>query len=56
MTGYCQLIEESLEDEGYKVIKSYDGLGVLEKINNYIISLFILDIMMPNMDGLMYEN
>lgn len=46
-----QLIAESLEDEGYSVLRAYDGKEVLTKLEEDI-ALVILDIMMPNMDGL----
>ncbi len=35
----------------YTVIKSYDGVDALAKINENKIDLAIVDIMMPNMDG-----
>lgn len=35
----------------YTVIKSYDGVDALNKINKNKIDLAIVDIMMPNMDG-----
>ena len=45
-------IEIYLKREGYNVIKAYDGLEALKKINENLIHLVILDIMMPNKDGL----
>lgn len=47
-----QLITESLEDEGYEVLKAYNGKEVIQTIENQKLSLIILDIMMPEMDGL----
>ncbi len=41
-----------LEQEGYDVIKAYDGLETLKLARKSEPSLFILDIMMPGMDGL----
>lgn len=35
----------------YTVIKAYDGIDALAKINSNKIDLVIVDIMMPNMDG-----
>ncbi|MGE7914190.1 response regulator transcription factor [Lysinibacillus xylanilyticus] len=45
-------IEIYLKNEGYNVIKAADGLEALEKLENNEIHLIILDIMMPNMDGI----
>ena len=41
-----------LTQEGYTVIKAYDGLQALEAIDKNEIQLLIIDLMMPNMDGL----
>lgn len=45
-------IEIYLKNEGYNVIKAADGVEALEKLKNNEIHLIILDIMMPNMDGI----
>ncbi|MEB2301967.1 response regulator transcription factor [Lysinibacillus xylanilyticus] len=45
-------IEIYLKNEGYNVIKAADGLDALEKLENNEVHLIILDIMMPNMDGI----
>ncbi|AVK82513.1 DNA-binding response regulator [Lysinibacillus sp. B2A1] len=45
-------IEIYLKNEGYNVIKAADGLEALEKLKNNEVHLIILDIMMPNMDGI----
>ncbi|MDM5246141.1 response regulator transcription factor [Lysinibacillus sp. G4S2] len=45
-------IEIYLKNEGYHVIKAADGLEALEKLENNEVHLIILDIMMPNMDGI----
>jgi two-component system response regulator VanR len=47
-----ELIEAFLANEGYKVYKAYsgkDGLSILEKVEIHIV---ILDIMLPEIDGL----
>ena len=44
-------IEIYLKNEGYDVIKAYDGLEALEAVENNEIHLIIMDIMMPKMDG-----
>ncbi len=45
-------IEFYLKPEGYNILKAYDGLQALEMIIENDIKLIIMDIMMPNMDGL----
>ncbi|WP_409367739.1 response regulator transcription factor [Lysinibacillus sp. 38-6] len=45
-------IEIYLKNEGYHVIKAADGVEALEKLENNEVHLIILDIMMPNMDGI----
>ena len=45
-------IEIYLGKENYKIIKAYDGDQALEEIKKNEIQLVILDIMMPNKDGL----
>ncbi|NMM63964.1 response regulator transcription factor [Clostridium sp. P21] len=46
------LIGIYLENEGYKVIKASDGLEALKILKSQQVHLIILDIMMPNMDGM----
>ena len=45
-------IEIYLGKENYKIYKAYDGKEALEQIKENNIHLVILDIMMPNKDGL----
>ena len=45
-------IEIYLKKEGYKIIKAYNGNEALEKVKENEIHLIILDIMMPEKDGL----
>ena len=45
-------IEIYLRNEGINVIKAYDGLEALEALMENDIQLILMDIMMPNMDGL----
>ncbi len=45
-------IEIYLGKENYKIYKAYDGEEALKQINENNIHLVILDIMMPNKDGL----
>ncbi len=44
-------IEVFLSQEGYKVIKAYDGTQMLEKVKEETIHLVVLDIMMPKLDA-----
>ncbi|UWG95915.1 response regulator transcription factor [Dehalobacter sp. DCM] len=46
------LLSDSLEDEGFEVVKAYDGKEVLRKLAETDLSLVILDVMMPEIDGL----
>lgn len=45
-------IEIYLGKENYKIYKAFDGEGALKQIKNNDIHLVILDIMMPNKNGL----
>ena len=45
-------IEIYLRNEGYTVFKAYDGLQALEICKKENLHLIIMDIMMPNMDGI----
>ena len=45
-------IEIYLKNDGYDVVKAADGVEALEKLSQHEIHLIILDIMMPNMDGI----
>lgn len=47
-----ELIEIYLKNEGYNVITVEDGLQALESIKKNEIHLIILDIMLPNVDGI----
>lgn len=46
------IIEIYLINEGYEVYTACDGLEVVEKIKEFEFNLLILDIMMPNLDGI----
>ena len=45
-------IEIYLIREGYNVFKAYDGIECLKVLKENKINLIILDVMMPNMDGI----
>lgn len=45
-------ISELLKYEGYEVVKAYDGMEALEKLEEHHIDLILLDVMMPRLNGL----
>lgn len=47
-----EAIEFYLKPEGFNILKAYDGLEAIESLIDNNINLVIMDIMMPNMDGL----
>lgn len=47
-----QAIRIYLEQENYQVVEAADGLEALEIIKDVTVHLIILDIMMPNLDGI----
>src|ERR1044071_6918556 len=40
-----------LRNEGFEVIEAEDGMDALAKLDSAKVDLFIIDVMMPNMDG-----
>lgn len=47
-----EAIEIYLHNEGYNIIKAYDGRQAIEQMSNNEIHLVIMDVMMPIMDGI----
>ena len=45
-------IEIYLQQEGYNILKAYDGEQALEVLKNNEVHLLIIDIMMPRLDGI----
>ena len=45
------LLEISLESDGYDVITAGDGLDAIAKAKSHVPDLIVLDLMMPKMDG-----
>jgi len=45
-------LEIYLKQENYSVVKAYNGKQALEALSNHKIHLILLDIMMPELDGL----
>ena len=46
------LIEIYLKNDGYNVLKAYNGLEAIKILEENEVHLIILDIMMPKMDGI----
>lgn len=47
----ADLVEVCLKNDGYEVCKFYDAAGALDCVDKETISLAILDVMLPDMDG-----
>lgn len=45
-------IDIYLSQEGYRILKAYDGLQAIEIMKKEEVHLILLDIMMPNLDGI----
>ncbi|MEG0830238.1 MAG: response regulator transcription factor [Anaerovoracaceae bacterium] len=45
-------IEVYLSNEGYDVLKAYDGVEALDIVANNDVQLILMDIMMPKLDGM----
>ena len=41
-----------LTSEGYRTLKAYDGLEALRMVDEHQVDLVLLDVMMPNLDGI----
>ncbi|QWU15789.1 DNA-binding response regulator, OmpR family, contains REC and winged-helix (wHTH) domain [Paenibacillus sophorae] len=47
-----ELLEIYFNNEGYRLLKAYNGLEALECLEQEDVDLIILDVMMPRMDGI----
>lgn len=47
-----EAIEIYLKQEGYNIIKAYDGIEAIAALKNNDIKLLLIDIMMPRLDGI----
>lgn len=47
----ADLVEVYLQNEGYQVYKFYNGADALECVNSTPLSLAVLDVMLPDIDG-----
>ena len=47
-----ELLQYSMEKQGYETEIARDGIDALRKINDYDYQLVLLDVMLPGIDGL----
>ena len=47
-----EAIEIYLSQEGYKVLKAYDGIEAINVLEKEDVNLLIIDVMMPKLDGI----
>ena len=47
-----EAIEIYLSQEGYQILKAYDGIEALEILEKEEVNLLIIDVMMPRLDGI----
>jgi|SRR6056300_592775 len=47
-----EILKYNLSSEGYNVLTANDGLSAISKAKEIIPNLIVIDIMMPNMDGI----
>lgn len=47
-----EAIDIYLTKEGYNVIKAYDGMEAIQKLESEEVHLLLIDVMMPTLDGL----
>ncbi len=47
-----EAIDIYLTQEGYHVLKAYDGMEALEVLKHHEVHLLVIDVMMPKLDGL----
>ena len=48
----ASLLQLSLKDEGYEIVHEADGARALEQLEKHVWDAVILDLMLPNVDGL----
>ena len=47
-----EAIEIYLSQEGYRILKAYDGAEAIQLLEKEEVNLLILDVMMPKLDGI----
>ncbi|MFO8047482.1 MAG: response regulator [Desulfosudaceae bacterium] len=50
-TSVRKMVAFTLENAGYAVIEAENGMDALEKLSNAPVSMFIVDLNMPHVDG-----
>ena len=45
-------IDIYLSQEGYRILKAYDGLQAIQIMKQEEVHLLLIDVMMPNLDGI----
>lgn len=53
---YREVLTELLEEEGFKVLDAENGQAGLDLIKNTDVDLVLLDLLMPQMDGVTFYN
>ena len=48
----CEMVEKYLTKEGFSITTAYDGEQAIAKFSKDTFDLILLDIMLPNLDGL----
>lgn len=48
----AKLVEVYLRNEGFQILQAQDGIEALKVLSLNPVDLIVLDVMMPNMDGL----
>lgn len=52
--GARMLMKDVLTDAGYRVVTAKDGVEALDTLDHVQVDLIVLDVMMPNMDGMTF--
>ena len=47
-----EAIEIYLSQEGYRILKAYDGMEAIKILESEEVNLLVLDVMMPRLDGI----
>ncbi len=54
--GICEMISDALQDEGYEVSTAKNAAEAFERMRERDFGLLILDVMLPDMDGILVHN
>src|SRR6187397_1459718 len=47
-----ELLRGTLEREGYTVLEAFDGLTAIDLVRRHDVDLIVLDVMLPDVDGI----